>query len=322
MLVSRQWRIRLLYTIIAVVSLRVVPSAAILHPRYHPIRASIHRPGQRDVPSVLFSSCTNTTDVEDVHLNDTTAFTNDYVLTLRSQFETESQALPVCDLPLKEFFERPEHISFGKSLPSRIIPPTPELMEQWAAACHRVGASLPSPDNDNSLDVILSVRTAGISFPGLKLEWSALIGVRLMDKLDTDSLPELEFVLIRDETNANGAKPLVWFYNKMNKGTKNQSAAAATEARKTNFLTRFGFHRSQEDTIIFRCTGSMEMTFRVPSAARRLVGPDKAKTEKRVSELISRQIEKDIIQSVDHWEENFRLWAGEYEKRNSNTEDA
>lgn len=327
--VSRQSRIRrvvgaILWTISRGVTIRGVPSAAFIHPKHHPTRSPIHRLGQRDAPSVLYSSVIKNTEVEDLNLCGSTCSNDNYVLTFRSQFATESQVLPVCEFPLKEFFENPQHISFGKSLPSKIIPPTPDLMEQWTAACHRVGASLPRIDDDDSLDAILSVRTAGISFPGLKLEWSALIGVRMAENCEANDLPELEFVLIRDETSAHGVKPLVWAYNKLNNGTKNRttSAASTMEARSTNFLTRFGFYRLEEGAIVFRCTGNMEMTFRVPSVTRRLIGSDatgKAQTEKRVSGLITRQIEKDIVRSINHWEESFRSWAEDYENLSSKT---
>jgi hypothetical protein len=325
---SRKSKIRrvvatILWTIGTGVTIRGVPTAAIIHPKHHPKRSPIHRPGQyspSNAPSVLHSTYSNATHVDDTMThNGSVSSSNEYdLMTFRSQFATESQTLPVCDLPLKEFFENPRHLSFGKSLPSKIIPHTPELLEQWTAACRRVGATLPRTDNGNSLEVILSVRTAGLSFPGLKLEWSALIGVRLAEKCEADDLPELEFVLIRDETSANGVKPLVWAYNKLNKGAKNESASS----RKTNFLTRFGFYRSEGDAIVLRCKGNMEMSFRVPAVTRRLVGSDtagKAKTEKRVSDLITQQIEKDVVKSVSHWEENFRSWVGDKENYISTT---
>lgn len=313
--------------IYAETAIRTGPARAFLYPHHdRPTRSCLQQRHTHDTSFIiLFSSSANATAVEEAPSDTTAACTNSNELTFRSNFETESGALPLSCLPLREFFDDPKHISFGKSLPATPVPPTPELLEQWAAACRRVGASLPIPDDSASPPgAILSVRTAGISFPGLKLEWSALIGTtRVVQQSDDGNLPGLEFVLIRDETTARGARPLMWIYNKMNKAAprnRPSSSLTVTEVmRDTTMLTRFGFHRSEEETITFRCSGYMEMRFRVPSAARRLVASDDAKkavTEKRVSDLITRQIEKDMIRSVDHWEENFRSWAREHENLN------
>merc|ERR1712238_637210 len=86
-------------------------------------------------------------------------------------------------------------------------------------------------DADANADVqkgfIVSVRTAGISIPGLTVEWSALIGTNLVEIQNKNNnynnqqpqqlhYPELELVLIKDESKVSGgAKPVVWIYNKL-----------------------------------------------------------------------------------------------------------
>lgn len=264
-----------------------------------------------------------------------------HVLTFRSSFQRESkshvQLSPEMDL--NEFFLHTDRLlSAGKSVHSKIIPKTSELLEEWTLACDRAGACLPNRDKG----VIMSVRTAGISIPGLSVEWSALIGTNLVHRnrnyYDQCTLPELEFVLIKDETKvSSGAKPIIWIYNKL---ARNRSKSQKSKRKhrssgmNTKLFTRLGFYKDtsslatthlsqgaigseKNDSFVIRCNGVMEMKFRIPSMLGKLLfssnsEEQKAKAELNVSNLITRQIEKDTEQNVMRWEESFRAWSKEH----------
>jgi hypothetical protein len=256
-------------------------------------------------------------------------------LTFRSTFEAWSDPLPnhVARQALISFYDDPSHFSFGPSIPSTIISITPELYQEWSQACQRAGATnLPALDgNDKNnlngsshhLQRILSVQAARFSMLGLTVEWSAWMGAQVVQRQDASSLPYIEFVLIKDQSEARGTnKPLVWMYNKItgssssnnnNNNNNKQETVSAKPQRETIFLSRFGFAETvdrQRRDLMFQCTGTMEMLFPIPSmVGRMMIGPSSAKMQQQVNRVITREIEKDMKKAMRHWEENFRRWA-------------
>jgi hypothetical protein len=276
------------------------------------------------------------------------------ILTFQSTFQTKSKKLPQLsssssspssDLTLGDFLIDPQHLlRAGESTQMKIVPTTKELLEEWTIACHRVGAANPSPqstpnsDNDDVKCFIVSVRTAGISIPGLTVEWSALIGTNLID-ID-NHYPELELVLIKDETNvSSGSRPIVWIFNKLMKLSKKnkQNTNKNNNSIDTKLYTRLGFSSSgpnedkddddddddDEESLVLRCNGTMKMKFRISTLIRKLAfsssskggGDDEAshtsqkeRSENLMSNIITKYIEKDIKQHINIWEESYISW--------------
>jgi hypothetical protein len=258
------------------------------------------------------------------------------VLTFQSSFQRQSNPLVglAPNMKLDEFLLHTDHLlNAGKSVHSKIVPNTSELQEEWAVACDRVGACLPNLD----YGVIMSVRTAGISIPGLSVEWSALIGTNLVYQSqyyqNQQQYPELEFVLIKDESKvSSGAKPIVWIYNKLirdRKNARNRRSKDRSTNTDTKMFTRLGFYKErsltatsggqdidngENESLVIRCVGTMEMNFRIPSFLWKLLfssngESQKAKAERKMSNLITRYIEKDAEQNLLRWEKNFRAWT-------------
>jgi hypothetical protein len=108
----------------------------------------------------------------------------------------------------------------------------------------------------------------------------------------------------------------------MNKnGNKNNSSAdssSSSSSRETNFLATFGLQRltttdddNDDDAIlVFQCKGNMEMIFQIPVVVRRMFGSGRKirLAEEKVNAIITSQITKDMKESMDHWEDNFRLY--------------
>jgi len=240
------------------------------------------------------------------------------VLKFQSSFQAQSNPLPRVppNVPPSSFFDDPAHFSFGKSIPSHIVPTTPELLDEWVCSCRRVGASLP---NSNKPSFILSVRAVDISILGLSLEWSALMGANIVDEGEGGTV---EFVLIRDESKARGARPLLWVYNKV------MDSSSSKSKRETRFLTKFGLKRASaannhdnnvsnyqdndncDGCLIFDCSGSIEMTFQIPSVVGRLFpsGRRIEAAEQKVNDLITKQITRNMKESIAHWEDTFHVW--------------
>jgi len=214
------------------------------------------------------------------------------ILTFQSSFKRQSN--PLAQLSpstnLDEFLLNTDYIlNAGKSMHSKIVPKTNELFEEWTIACDRVGACPPNLDHG----VIMTVRTAGISIPGLTVEWSALIGTNLVYRSQRHQTqqhyPELEFVLIKDESKvSSGAKPIVWIYNKLTRN-KNSTSMGRSKRRVSNLdtklFTRLGFYKERssptirssqdngtnESSFVIRCAGTIEMKFRIPTVLGKLI---------------------------------------------------
>lgn len=240
---------------------------------------------------------------------------------------------------LEAFLMAPEHLSFGRAVPSTILnnddEMTRELVKEWTDACRHVGASKPDLLVG---DRIVSVCTKGLSIPGLTVEWSALLGCKVVvpnvnhqndgitnckyypPSFTSTTLPHLELVLIRDECQARGARPLVWIARKL-LGTPNKKKGDENEKeekrrrRETRFLTRLVFSNdkdNEKDGLILQCHGEMCMTFRMPRLlSRRLFATPQAKrqAEQKIEALISRQIQQDIQDScLLEWENNYNRY--------------
>lgn len=222
-------------------------------------------------------------------------------LNFKSSFAADSELVPASSTEnALAFFQDHGHLSFDDSMPSSRVPLTPDLFEKWKQACLSVGASIPDVERDN----ILSVRTAGVSIPGLKVEYSFIIGSKLVQHPDT-RLPAFEFVLIKDETTARGIRPILWIFKKITDSKRGQRRTG------TKFFSRVAIRQSDDDkkAFFFSCDGTMDMNFRVPSVLVRVLGRDKEKSEKRMSKVITEQIEKDMVRSLARWQERYKSWV-------------
>jgi hypothetical protein len=227
-------------------------------------------------------------------------------LTFVANFTADSSSVPAAS-PEKvlEYFQNPKHLSFGASMPSSQVDSTPELVDQWTRACHAMGANPPNLEKD----MIISVRTGGISIPGLAVEWSAYIGAKLILQSDT-RLPAFEFVLIKDESSARGVRPLLWIYEKVMGGKSGGGAGSKSTSRETSFFSRIAMKPTQEEgDFIFNCNGFMEIKCEVPNVVLKATRGNKEKSEARMSKLIGNQIEKDMEKAMNYWQETYTQWG-------------
>jgi hypothetical protein len=96
-------------------------------------------------------------------------------LVFQSSFDSQSNMiLPTIpdSVSLESFFTCPVHLTFGKSLPSQIIPITPELLKEWTVACEKVGAGLPE------IDIIISTFLVSICMVCIVTTVPAVFGIR------------------------------------------------------------------------------------------------------------------------------------------------
>eukprot|EP00525_Craspedostauros_australis_P009054 CAMPEP_0198121804 /NCGR_PEP_ID=MMETSP1442-20131203/33105_1 /TAXON_ID= /ORGANISM="Craspedostauros australis, Strain CCMP3328" /LENGTH=316 /DNA_ID=CAMNT_0043780681 /DNA_START=171 /DNA_END=1121 /DNA_ORIENTATION=+ len=225
---------------------------------------------------------------------------DDRCLTFLAEFATDSTPVP-SSTPKEaiDYFRNPKHLSFGASMPSSRTKPTPQLMQNWKEACVRVGAKTPT-----DRDIILNVRTVGISIPGLTIEWSAYLGVKL--RRQSNGYPIFEFVLIQDELCAKGLTPVTYIFDRIT-GSRN-GKQNKDSARKSDFFSTIGMQRNG-DSNVFRCEGFIEINFPIPPLLFRWIGEDKQASEERMGKTIGNAIKKDMKKALRTWEETYIEWS-------------
>ena len=253
---------------------------------------------------------------------------------------------------LKDFLSEPKHLTFGPSVSSTVVSYqdlTDDVIDKWVSSCRSVGACTPDPEEDR----VVSIKTHGISIPGLTVEWSALLGTKVViDSVNknvqgkgptTEVLPSLELVLIEDECQAKGARPLVWTFQKILQRSSarrrprqprrqlsagddaeldgSKSSRQRKRRRETTFITRLAFCNNYDtgtpddnnnNNITLVCSGTMLMQFPIPRLLQKRLfrSPEaKLKSETKMGTLISNQIEKDVYEScLLAWEENYESY--------------
>ncbi|KAL3904288.1 MAG: hypothetical protein SGARI_004986, partial [Bacillariaceae sp.] len=234
------------------------------------------------------------------------------------------------------FLNNASHWTLGEELKSDMVETTPELLEEWREACETLGATPPDMEEAETAvcghkQMLLQVRAGGVSFLGVDIEWTGLIGAKVVHQKpsknaigngddEAPGLPGLEFVLIKDDTTASGKnKPLLWLFNRITK-------AKTYAKRETRFLSRIGFeettkkhYKTGEDMprLRFKCEGAMEMKFPTPRAAARMIGTNLPKMEAQVNNLITAEIEKEMKTAIMAWEHDYQLWLNQQARQNA-----
>jgi hypothetical protein len=219
-------------------------------------------------------------------------------LDFKGVFQVTSNPLPsLPDDKMTSFFENPTYwnllVTAGGERPCEEISATESLLEDWKKACDVVGAQYPA-DND----VILSVITGGIDFPGLHLKNKAQIGVKLLQ----EPSPRYEFTLIGDERTVTGLAPVVWMFNKLTgagAGDKNSDNTT------TSSLSVISFEQGEDGKTTITADANISVTVKFPSALLKILPTNKEKAEETGGKAITKAVEKDLQASMKAFEEEY-----------------
>ena len=219
-------------------------------------------------------------------------------LELKGDIEVNSSAMP--SLPgdkMTSVFENTENrnllVTAGGKRPCEELSMTADLLQDWKDACDSVGAQQP----DES-DVVLSIKTGGIDFPGLHLVSLAKIGVKLIQ----EPSPRYEFVLIGDEQTITGLPPVVWIYNKLtgsgDDGEKSSSASSSS-------LSVISYDETEDGKTIIKSKASLSVEVNFPTILLKILPTNKEKAEETGGKAICKTLEKDVQASIDAFEKMY-----------------
>jgi hypothetical protein len=229
---------------------------------------------------------------------DTTEEQSNSELKFIGEIGTVSSALPYKSKDdVVSFFKCPENrnlfITAGGKRECKMLPMTPELLEEWTTICEQEGKTLP-----DEMDEIFTVKTGGVHFPGLTLETSATMGIKLTEK---EFGPLYEVAMIGEERKVKGLPPVVYLFNKLTGGGSGNGTSNSIST--TDIVCDFG----QEDSkVVFKTDTSLVFTVRFPSVLMKILPTNKEKAEEQGSVAITKAVAKDIEASMVAYEEAYR----------------
>jgi len=215
-----------------------------------------------------------------------------------AQINTESSALP--------YTSKDDVISFFKSSQNRNMfitaggkrecqrqSLTPEILRDWTEICRKEGMAPP-----DETDEVFVVKTGGVQFPGLTLEASAIMGVKLTED-GTD--PKYVVTMIGDERKAKGLPPVVYIFNKLTGGgSKNGSSANLSF---TDIVCEF--IDGDEPKVVFKTDTRFVITVKFPAFLMKILPTNKEKAEEQGSQAIKKAVSKDVEASMLAYEEAY-----------------
>lgn len=214
------------------------------------------------------------------------------------RISTISSALPYNSRDeVVSFFKCPANrnlfITAGGKRECKMIPMTLELLQRWTNICQQEGKLLP-----DETDEVFTVKTGGVHFPGLTLETSATMGI----KLNEEALgPIYEVTLIGDERKVKGLPPVVYLFNKLTGG--GSGSGTSNNLSTTKIFCDFG---QEEASVIFKTNTTLIITVRFPSILMKILPSNKEKAEEQGSQAITKAVSKDVEASMVAFEEAYR----------------
>lgn len=222
-------------------------------------------------------------------------------LVLTGKLCLSTKPLPSCTpTQILQFLQTPENrnmlLTSGGERPAEELELTPKLLSQWKTACDTVGSKYPDSD-----DVILSIITPGINFPGLKITSRSKIGTKFI--LESEPYKSYyEFTGVADETSVEGLKPVVWIYNMLTgAGQKDEKSRTSISS-----LTRFSCEKTGDQTVVFKTDVFLSVCIKFPAILLKIIPTNKEKAEETGGKAIVKAIEKDVIKALSGIEKAYQ----------------
>lgn len=219
--------------------------------------------------------------------------TEEASLVIRADYVGKSEPAPASSTEaMQEFFQdsssRDCLISAGNTRETHPVPTTNKLLERWKVRAFALGAEEPSAS-----DEIISVNTGGIKFPGITIQTTSLMGTKLLLPTKKTKCPSYEFILIQDEREVVGLRPIVWVYNQLVGGKdKEKETAPMCMSRITACPS------SDNKNVTFQIDTFLEIRISFPAILLKILPVSKEKVEARGVKAIQRMLKKDIDVSL------------------------
>ena len=201
---------------------------------------------------------------------------------------------------LLNFLNVPEHqtllVNAGGLRKSEDIELSEELLQVWIENAEALGGTRPEKG-----DAVVSVETGDISFPGLSIKSLAQLGRKLV--MNSEGVPELEFIMLGDRRTITGLPPVVWIYNQLTGEGKDNNKRTTTST-----ISRFGYEYTEEKKVVFTCDASLTVRVKFPSFLLKIMTQSKEKAEESGGKAIAKAVEKDVVKSLAAFQKAYENW--------------
>jgi hypothetical protein len=249
-------------------------------------------------------------------------------LVFEGTFEYQSDLLPswITSSPsdLMDFFLQPENrdlVIKGGGNPCESIPPSQTLYDEWKRNSQIVQSSPPDGQHEEILAVYSDVHLV----PGLSISAVTYTGCKVLTEPQTE-LPYYEFTLVKEDYQGEGSRPMVWVFDKVtgkhsnnNKKLLEPVASSAMNydnnngqenSSRTYALSRVTIkHDAKENGCRVHYYGQVKVVSKLPKRMLHILPLPKRTVERKVSQSIVTQLEREGIQSVDKFAQALGNWT-------------
>lgn len=194
------------------------------------------------------------------------------------------------------FFKNPQNrnlfITAGGKRDYQTMSMTSDILRDWTKQCEHMGTALPDEN-----DEVFTVKTGGVQFPGLKLETSAIMGIKLIEK---DGGLKYQITLIGDDRKVKGLPPVVSVFNKLTGG--GSESGSSSNLSTTNIICDFG---EEESKVAFKAETFLTVHIKFPAILLKILPTSKEKAEEQGSQSIYNSLSKDVQASMEAFEETY-----------------
>lgn len=222
-------------------------------------------------------------------------------LVFKGDYVGTSEKLPddTTKQEIADFFAKPANRNIFLSAAGKrsvsTLEMTPQFKGYWKEVCAHFNSKALPDDNDT----VIAVDTE-IKFPGMKLVTTTVSGVKGIYTGDEGHMMRgMEALLVAEKTEAQGAKPVVWFFNKLTGYDKREKGAFYPPKRtKARSIVEAKELPNDPSSLALIFTLQMQVTVEFPAALVKILPASKEKMEEQGSTSILKAVSKDVDVAV------------------------
>lgn len=228
-----------------------------------------------------------------LHAMEQLVFKGDYVATT-AKLPDDTTKQEIAD-----FFAKPANrnifLSAGGKRSFSTLEMTTQFKDYWRDICvHFNSKSLP-----DDKDTLLAV-DAEVKFPGMKLVTTTVNGIKELYTDDADPmLRGMEALMVAERSEAQGATPVVWLFNKLTGNDKREKDAfyppKQTKARSIVTVQEL----ADDSSLALTFKLQMQVTVEFPSVLIKILPTSKEKMEEQGSSSSLKAVSKDVDSAME-----------------------
>lgn len=222
-------------------------------------------------------------------------------LVFKGDYTATSDKLPegTTKNDVSKFLAQPENqrvfLSAGLTRETRPLEMTPQFKEYWEDVAEHFNSDSRPADDDAVIAVDVQVK-----FPGMKLVTTTVSGIKQLALGDES----MELMLIAEKSEAMGAAPVVWLFNKLT-GNDKKEQGVFLPPEMTKVRSFIGQTDLGNGALALRYKLQMQVTVEFPAVLMKILPTSIEKMEEQGSKSILKTVSKDIDTAMKVAHEKF-----------------